>query len=192
MTVTNLFPTPIWTYDFADSELAHIQDEISKKMTAMLAQSNPAPWGDYMTTTWNPNRNTDIEQFQLEGLALGIIQEFRKYMDAIEYVGDGLRLKNSWFSWNKKGGFSFDSCHPHARVMGIYFYQSNGDDGVLRFSNPHPSQTMGHWPCDYKFTPYHYVEPKAGRLVLFPAHLTWRIEPNCTDHELVYCTFTLV
>ena len=190
--LTELFATPIYTLDFEDAELAHIQTEISDKLLPLTAQAQPAPWGDYMRTTWNPRRNTDIEQFQLEGLALGIVKATQGYLTAIKYDGDSLRLGSSWFNWAGRGGFSFDANNPTARVLGCYFYQSTGAEGSLRFSNPHPSQTLGHWPCDYKFQPYHYVEPQAGRLVLWPAHLTWRLEPNCADSELIYSIFTLI
>lgn len=187
-----LFSTPVWTQDFEGPELLHIQTEITDKLVAITAQSAAAPWGDYMSTTWHPSRCTDIEQFQLEGLALGIVKATQGLLTAIQYDGDSLRLGKSWFNWSRKGGFSFDANHPTARIVGCYFHKAQGDEGGLRFSNPHPSQTLGHWPCDYKFQPYHFVDAKEGRLVLWPAYLNWRMEPNCTDSELIYSIFTLI
>jgi uncharacterized protein (TIGR02466 family) len=192
MSLTTLFSTPIWQHDFTEAELSKIQDQIKNKITAMIAQSQPAPWGDSVSTTWNPSRNNDIEQFGLEGLAMGIIDQFLKFLNAMDYRGDGLRLKSSWINWHKRGGFSFEHSHPSARVCGMYIYQSNGEDAKIRFSNPHPSQTLGHWPCDYENQPWHYVDAQAGRLIFWPAYLDVRIEPNCTDNEFVYISFTLV
>jgi uncharacterized protein (TIGR02466 family) len=187
-----LFATPVFVYDFEDRELQEIQEGIEKHMVHMLAQSVASPWSDSIATTYDTKRNTDIEQFRLEHLALGIIKATVDYLHSIEYQGPELRLRNSWVNWYKKGGFAFDHIHPEARVCGVYYYQTSGTDGALRFNNPHDIQQMRGFPCDGALMPYDYVEPKVGRMVLWPSWLSHRVDPNCTDHERISINFTLV
>lgn len=192
MSLTTLFPTSIWVEDYTEAELAHIQDDIAKNIVNIQGQSLSAPWGDSVSTTWNPNRNTDIEQFLIEGLALALIKSGQGYLKDIGYTGPGLRSQHSWFTWHKKGGWAYEHNLPQSKVCGLYVYQGTGSEGSLRITNPHPSQTLGHWPHDADQPPYHYVKLTQGRMILWPAYLNVRIEPNCSDHELIYASFTLI
>ena len=121
--LTKLFPTPLWVEDFELAELAHIQSDILKNLVNIQGQTLPAPWGESVSTTWNPNRNTDVDQFLIEGLALGIIKATQGLLKEVGYEGEHLRLKHSWFTWHRRGGWAFEHSTPAARICGLYVYQ---------------------------------------------------------------------
>jgi uncharacterized protein (TIGR02466 family) len=191
MAAMDFFAVPVLVLDFEDRELADIQAEITKNLPNILNSSMAAPWGDNVSTTFKPGRNQDIMSFVLENTAKGIVRATVEYLGEIGYQGLDLRLKDSWFTWYKKGGFQFDHLNAEARVCGVYYYQTNGEDGALRFNNPNHASALGMFPYDGQTMPVQYIPPKVGRMVLWPAWLSHRIEPNCTDNESISLNFTL-
>jgi len=192
MSLINLFSTPIYVHDFEGETLAGIQDQISKIIPRVDSSIKTAPWGEASGTTWNNQGNHVIEDYQLDKFALALIDAGAQYLTDMEYQGGGVRLHQSWFAWNKRGGFQFDHLHPMSRVSGVYYYQTNGEDGNLQFINPQLHQQMGVWPCDGMIMPNNSFEPKVGRMILWPSWLMHRVEPNCTDHDRISLNFTLV
>jgi uncharacterized protein (TIGR02466 family) len=192
MAAMDFFAVPVLVIDFTDRELADMQAEITKNLPQILNSSVSAPWGDNIVTTFKPGRNQDIMSFLLENVAKGIVKATVEYLGDIGYQGLDLRLKDSWFNWHKKGGFMFDHIHPEARVCGVYYYQTNEQDGALRFNNPNHASALGMFPYDGQTMPAQYIPPKVGRMVLWPAWLSHRVEPNCTENERISLNFTLI
>jgi uncharacterized protein (TIGR02466 family) len=191
MAAMDFFAVPVLVIDFEGEELDAIQAEIAKNFVNLTKSASPAPWGDNITTTFKPGRNQDVMSFVLENTAKGIVKATVEYLGEIGYQGLDLRLKDSWFNWHRKGGFMFDHVNPDARVCGVYHYQTNGEDGALRFNNPNHASAMGMFPYDGQTMPVQYIPPKVGRMVLWPAWLSNRVEPNCTDNERITLNFTL-
>lgn len=192
MPVQDFFAVPVFIKDFEERELADIQEEITKYLPKLLGLSTTAPWGDNIATTFNNKRNDDIQSFQMTNLAKGLVEATIQYLGDIGFQGLELRLKDSWVNWHKKGGFMFDHVHLDARVCGVYYYQTNGEDGALRFNHPNHASQLGMFPYDGQIQPVQYIPPKIGRMVLWPAWLNHRVEPNCTDNERISINFTLV
>lgn len=191
MPVHDLFATPIFVKDFEGETLAQIQDQIKGKITLIDAAMKEAPWGGATRSTWTPGHCHAIENLGLEKMALGIIDAGVEYLGQIGYDGPDLRMASSWFNWISKGGFQFDHVHPGTRISGVYYYQTNEEDGDLRFTSPLPHMQMGMWPYDSMIMPEQHITPKVGRMVLWPSWLSHRVEPNLTDHDRISLSFTL-
>ena len=186
------FSTPVFVYDFEGEELDKIQAIITEQMTRVRGAEHLAPWGENVGTTFDQRRNHDIESFGLEPLAMGLITAVNEYQKEIEYTGPGLRLAESWFNFFRKGGFQFEHVHPGSRVSGIYYFQTNEQDGAVRFIDPVTQVLMGSFPYDGDEPPALQIAPKVGRMILFPSWLAHRVQPNCTDHERISLSFNLI
>jgi uncharacterized protein (TIGR02466 family) len=191
MATMDFFAVPVLVIDFEGEELEAIQQEITDNLGKITPTAIAAPWGDNVSTTFSSGRNQDIMSFMLQNIAKGIVNATVGYLGEIGYQGLELRLNHSWFNWHKKGGFMFDHVSPDARVCGVYHYQTNGEDGALRFNNPNHASAMGMFPYDGQTMPVQYIPPKVGRMILWPSWLSNRVEPNCTDSERITLNFTL-
>ena len=191
MATIDFFAVPVLVMDFQGEELDAIQAEITKNLPNITNSASSAPWGDNIKTTFKPGRNQDIMSFLLQNTAKGIIKATVEYLGEIAYQGPELRLEHSWFNFFTKGGFQFDHLYSAARVCGVYYYQTNEEDGAIRFNNPNHATALGMFPYDGQTMPAQYISPKVGRMILWPAWFSHRVEPNCTDHERISLNFTL-
>ncbi len=188
----DIFPTPIYVRDLEGEQLAQANREISERMTTILAASTPVPAVPNFATTWNPKRNDDIQNYNLEGLMLAIIDAGVDYLGDIGYQGRDLRLQHSWLNWAGHQSYMFDHDYPQAKLCGTYYYQTSGTDGDRVFANPVPPAALGLWPYDWDIVPKYSVQPQVGRLVLWPAWLKNRIEVNLQQTEQITVNFTLI
>lgn len=190
--IENIFSTPIWTYDFTGEEFEKIQEEIGQAIDKIRAQASPAPWDDNLLTTFNNRRNEDIEQFLLTNLALGLGRNTGQFLESLDYQGLDLRIKQSWVNFMGKNSQITDHVHPDSRVSGVYYYAANPKSAPLEFKHPVGQLSMGMWPYDNEIMPLYSIDPKPGRLVLWPSWLVHRVAPNVSDQERISFNFTLV
>ncbi len=188
----DIFPCPIYVKDLEGETLSKCQNEIAEKMPTILASSTAVASVPNFATTWHPRRNDDIHSFQLEGLMLALIDTGVEYLGDIGYQGRELRLQTSWTNWAGHQSYMFDHSYPAARVCGTYYYQTTETDGDRVFQNPVPPAALGHWPYDWDIEPSYSIQPKVGRLVLWPAWLKNRVEVNTQDSEQITINFTLI
>jgi uncharacterized protein (TIGR02466 family) len=98
-------------------------------------------------------------------------------------------LNDSWFNFSNKGDFQFDHNHGTEKFSGVYYYQTTGVDGDIKFSTPNIGEKLGMGVSrsvqSVSFTPI------VGRMLIFPAYLEHRVEPNKTDNERISITFNI-
>jgi len=93
-----------------------------------------------------------------------------------------------WANINPRYAFNRHHTHPHALWSGVYYVQTPDNCGLLYFSDPRPQTQV--------LTPYYdpqrrpmetwnevYFQPKAGRLIVFPAWLVHAVQPNLTEEQ---------
>jgi len=143
------------------------------------------PWGDTVGTTFKYRKiNRDIETFNLDHLKKHIFG-----LAEIIYPGYKFTLNESWVNFSNKGNFQFDHAHGNEKLAGVYYYQTNGLDGDIKFTTPNIYEKMG-LGID-RGTKFVSSDPKVGRLILFPAYMEHRVEPNLTDNERISISFNL-
>jgi uncharacterized protein (TIGR02466 family) len=185
------FNTPIYVRDVEPEVQALIQAEVETALPAMEKNRGGPEWNKAVNSTWSPRGNSDVATFLLSNLAQEITAATVDYLTEIKYTGMPLRLGASWVNWHDQGAFQFDHHHAWARVCGVYYYQTNEQDGNLRFSNPVSEVRAGLFPGDGVEPPAIFVTPKVGRLVLWPHWLQHRVEVNSTEHQRISINFNL-
>lgn len=112
---------------------------------------------------------------------------------ALEEYGNGIRvndhnlhLSNMWFNFNGRDNYNITHSHPGSLVAGVLYVQTPEDCGEIVFIDPllHNSSEI-----DENVTEA-YV-PTAGEMILFPAHLPHRVEPNYSDELRISVSFNI-
>jgi len=191
MPIENWFSTPIFVHDFEDSELSDIQSEISLAIPAAKTCYQASPWGDSVDTTFDFQGTNDIERFKMSVFLSKINWTVDQYVDSIRYQGPAFTVTESWFNFSKTNGFQFDHTHAGSRISGVYYYQTNNNDGNIRFQNPNPFAHFRGFPADGVPNESISYKPKNGRIILFPSWLTHRVNKNLTSNERISISFNL-
>lgn len=100
------------------------------------------------------------------------------------------KMLSSWFTLNKKNMYSHIHMHGDADIAGVYYFQTNGEDGELFFENPNKALRSSH--CFRHIQQRIYYKPEVGKLILFPGWLEHGVTTNLTDNHRMSLSFNLV
>jgi uncharacterized protein (TIGR02466 family) len=124
----------------------------------------------------------------------------RRYMAELGSGGDPLRARNSgayeirgcWSVWLRTGGFHVDHVHPQGWISAACYIatpkaveDSGSKEGWIRFGQP-PVQPPGGLLAE------HFVQPRPGRLVLFPAWMWHGTVPFTSDERRLTVAFDVL
>lgn len=104
----------------------------------------------------------------------------------------GFRISGSWSSRTRTLGYHVNHIHPKGWISSSYYIavpkaaENEGEHaGWIQFGQP--SEEFGS-----AFSPYRFVKPKAGRLVLFPSYVWHGTVPFSTAEERLTIAFDVV
>lgn len=124
----------------------------------------------------------------------------RAYMAALGTGDDPTRVRNRgayeikgcWSVWLKPGGFHVDHVHPQGWLSSACYIatpkaaeNSKSKEGWIRFGQP-PIQPPGGLPAQ------HFVQPRPGRLVLFPSWMWHGTVPFASDERRLTMAFDVL
>jgi uncharacterized protein (TIGR02466 family) len=186
LNISPYFGVHILTMDFHGDVLTKIQQEITDAMPEVRKLDLANPWGDTMLTSFKYDKiNRDLDTYKLDTLKSNVMTMLNIMVpDYNSFV-----INDSWFNFSNKGNFQFDHNHGTEKFSGVYYYQTTGDDGDIKFSTPNIGEKLGMGVSrsvqSVSFTPI------VGRMLIFPAYLEHRVEPNKTDNERISITFNI-
>jgi uncharacterized protein (TIGR02466 family) len=186
MPIENLFSTPIWIAESESSEeLDLYQQELAYVMAIMKEADMRNPWGDTVETSFKFGNTVNIID-HMPAFKNYLIKNVRKYLKTPENFPDTVFIRESWWNISRRGGFQHWHSHPRNDISGVWFYQTNEQDGNLMFKPT--ASALSH----SLFSPGFYtVFPKVGKLVLFPSWLEHAVWLNNTDSERITVSFNL-
>ena len=188
----NLFSTPVYEYSGSIEETFLVQHEIKTILPNILAADafeNPEGWNDGVRTNIKSRYNT-IEDFQMKNLAAYIENHVRKYIsltDAWEPMPN--KLGHSWINLVDKGSRQDWHQHQDATISGTYYFQTSETDGNITFRTPNQFVELELFPIGPSVNKFVSVQPKIGKIVLFPGWLTHRVEENTQDSTRISISF---
>ena len=106
-------------------------------------------------------------------------------------------LGNMWANINYQGGYNKAHIHPNATYSGVYYVKSLPNSGNLVCNDPRPG-IQTHMPVRVKGTPPKHLwrevhlEPKEGRIIMFPAWLWHCVEPNESGDIRISVSFNFI
>jgi uncharacterized protein (TIGR02466 family) len=186
MSLHNLFATPVWiTESKSADELISLQDEFAYVMAVMTETDMRNPWGDTVETSFKFAKNVNIMD-HMPQFKQYIINNVREYIKTPAGHPDPGVIRESWWNVSRRGGFQHWHTHPLNDISGVWFHQTSGRDGNLLLKPT--DSALGH----SIFSPGFYtVEPKVGKLVLFPSWLEHAVWLNNTDSERITVSFNM-
>jgi uncharacterized protein (TIGR02466 family) len=192
MSIVNLFSTPIYEHNGSIEETFLVQHEIKTMLPNIFSVDtfeNPAGWNDGVKTNIKSRYNT-IEDFKMKNLAAYIethVRNYVKLIDAWEPMPN--KLGHSWINIVDKGSRQEWHQHQDASISGTYYYQTSGDDGDITFRTPNPFTDLELFPLGSGVNKFHSVQPKVGKLILFPGWLAHKVEENTQDSTRISISF---
>jgi len=199
MGLQNWFSIPGYCHDIKGDELDSVQAEITNKITDIKWRAESNVWDDNINTTfkYDPEKQNanDLDLFELTTTKEVILKHVEKYCSFFDYNVD---LHSSWFNFSQKGSFQF--AHDHvtdpnsdhsAQISGVYYYQTNGDDGDIVFINPFDAARYFEFGRVSSRSNNIYT-PTVGRLLLFPSYVQHKVRPNKTDSTRISLAFNFV
>ena len=182
------FPTNIYGKDVElDNKL--FADEIIKwsKRDPGIKKSNRNSW--HSTTEMHK-----IPVFQ------PIVKELFLMMNDIwkeEWLDREPMLGNMWANINPTGGSNAPHIHPNSLFSGVYYVKAPQNSGGLVCNDPRPGVQLS-MPIRKKDKPPKHLwkeihlEPKEGRIIIFPFYLWHSVEPNQSNDIRISVSFNFI
>ena len=190
--IKQIFSTPIYEYDGTIDEIFLVQNEIKNTLPRIQQTDtfeNPTGWNDGVQTNIKSRYNT-IEDFQMNNLSAYIEKHVRNYVKmtgALEPKPN--KLAHSWINLVSKDQRQDWHQHQDATISGTYYYQTSGIDGGIVFRTPNQFVELELFSIGSMVGKQHVIQPKNGKIILFPGWLSHRVELNTTDHTRISISF---
>ena len=106
-------------------------------------------------------------------------------------------LGNMWANINPPGGYNAPHVHPNSLFSGVYYIKSLKNSGRLSCIDPRPGVQLN-MPTRKKGELPKYLwrevnlEPKEGRIIMFPYYLWHSVEPNESNDIRISVSFNFI
>ena len=131
-----------------------------------------------------------INDYELTNFRKELDYHINAYLDALNFPHDRTyKIDSSWMTLNRHKEHSRLHNHGSSDLSGVYYIQTNGEDGDLYFNTPAAmwgtSYLTAHLHCDL------YAKPAVGKIFLFPAGLMHGVTGNDTKDDRVSIAFNI-
>ena len=185
-----LFAVPIILKQAKDKQFESIQEELLGVANSVdFAQINGWSHDTHMLSPDPFNSNIVVDN-KCSNFLDFLEETLTEYIETITGEAEfGYEIQESWFTKTLKGKYAHEHHHGYADISGVYYINTNQQDGNLVFDNIH-SQMAG----SYIFANLPGKQPmplQNGLLILWPGplkHGTWE---NNTDNERMSLSFNI-
>ena len=183
--IENIFPIPIYSNTVGNIE------EIQKEMGSCVEKLQYEMTDKHRMYCNDHSYSSDvISDHKLEHFYKELGVHIIKYGDALGFsTGKYSALSNwkidsSWIVVYKKGNYCQAHSHGFVDMAGIYYINTNGDDGNLYFISPRDSGI----PSLARAMEY---QPEVGKIMMWPGWLHHGVEENFTDNDRIALSFNI-
>ena len=184
------FPTPVY---IADIEHTTLNQELEKDIIAWSNQDK----GVVRTNVKSWHSPTNMNELPEYQKLVSMLYEAQKTIYDQEHLNSEPVLGNMWANINPPGGMNRAHQHPNSLWSGVYYVKAPKNSGHLKIDDPRsvasmsrPKQKEGKVP-DRLLRETNY-EPKAGRLIMFPAWLMHCVDPNESNDIRISVSFNFL
>tara|TARA_B100001996_G_scaffold304297_1_gene245180 strand:- start:556 stop:1116 length:561 start_codon:yes stop_codon:yes gene_type:complete len=182
--IENIFPTSIY-YDYVNNreeiqnELGRCAETLNYEITDQLR----------MYSNDHSYQTNIIGDRKLNIFAEALDTHLQNYCSEVGFPMRPYKLDSSWFVVYKKSNHCTVHSHGHVDISGVYYIDTNGEDGNLFFVCPNPSLMSS--LCFLK-SPIWEHKPEVGKIMLWPGWLQHGVDENLTDHTRIALAFNIV
>lgn len=194
--VLHNFGVPVYTHSLSGDVLDAVQKDLGQVYNDYVAQGkfkhNSASRSHMLSdVTFNSNflNELDIKSFKdeldthlryylkLTGSDVGVSRPF-------DY-----KITGSWMTLNKENSYAVVHSHGDTDISGVYYFQTNGQDGNLFFETANKLTKSSYCFRNYGNVWEH--QPEVGKLILFPGWLEHGVGTNHTTGDRVSVSFNI-
>lgn len=188
----DLFPTPVWSFEFPESlDAGRFAQEIQtlrKKDPHGVLITNQGGWHSRPDLLDKPGLAT-LFQWSA-GCCQAALTEL-----GWDFSLARPRFNNAWAMINSPGHSVRAHLHPNSLFSGVIYLQAPPESGSISFLDPRNGAQMLLPPLRPKGTGIlngrHEELPQAGRLLLFPAWLWHEVGSNKSEQERICISFNV-
>ena len=184
------FPTPIYIANLNEPGL---NEQLERDITAWankdkgLNRTNVDGWH-------SPTNMNELPEYKK---LIDILYEAQRTIYEQEHLDSEPYLGNMWANINPPGGLNRAHMHPNALWSGVYYVKAHPDSGHLKVDDPRAAASMSRprqksGPTPSRLWRETSFEPKAGRLIMFPAWLTHCVDPNKSNDNRISVSFNFM
>ena len=184
------FPTPIYIADLNEEGL---NEQLERDIIAWanrdkgLNRTNIKGWH----STTNMNELPEYKRL------VNLLFEAQRTIYQQEHLDSEPYLGNMWANINPPGGMNRAHIHPNSLWSGVYYVKALSNSGHLRIDDPRAAASMSRprqkqGPTPDRLWRETSFEPKAGRLIMFPAWLTHCVDPNNSKDIRISISFNFM
>jgi uncharacterized protein (TIGR02466 family) len=174
----DLFPTAVLQFSREDDGLDERLRSAVEELSTAEADGPKDRIGGQGYFEWQSR--TDLQaSAPFDRLADVLAEAADAYLDALGLVPTRLHLTELWANISRSGGSHAAHAHPNSFLSAVYFLTVPPGAGALQFVDPRPQAQVLSVEVrapSLRNARLVGVEPKAGRLVVFPSWLTHRVD----------------
>ena len=184
------FPTPVYIADLNEEGL---NEQLERDIIAWanrdkgLNRTNIKGWH----STTNMNELPEYKRL------IDLLFEAQRTIYQQEHLDSEPYLGNMWANINPPGAMNRAHMHPNSLWSGVYYVKALPNSGHLKVEDPRsiaamsrPRQKEG--PTPSRLWRETHFEPKAGRLIMFPAWLVHCVDPNNSNDIRISISFNFM
>ena len=185
------FPTIIYIKDIPNPE--QLNSYLEKHILEWSSQDK----GIHKTNVNGWHSKTDMNH---KSEYKPLVQELFQMQNEIiqeEYLDIEPKLGNMWANINPPGGYNLSHLHPNSFFSGAYYIKASPNSGRLSLMDPRPgaqqcmpARKKGKIPRELWRDAYY--EPVPGRLIMFPAWMWHKVEPNKSNDTRISVSFNFI
>ena len=184
------FPTPVYILDINDMS---INKQLEKDILNWYYEDK----GIRRTNINGWHSKTTMHEMPEYKRLTNALYEAQKKIYIEEDLDSEPFLGNMWANVNPKGGMNRAHVHPNSLWSGVYYVKANKNSGHLKIDDPRSIALMSRPRLKEKQHPMRLwressFEPKAGRLIMFPAWLVHCVDPNMSDELRISVSFNFM
>ena len=185
------FPTIIYIKDLPNA------NELNTYLEKQIIEWSNKDKGVNKTNVNGWHSQTDMHlKKEYDPLSKELFQMQKEIIEE-EYLDMNPKLGNMWANINPPGGYNNSHIHPNSLFSGVYYVKGQPNSGRLSLMDPRPgaqqcmpTRKKGKLPSElWRET---YYDPIPGRLIMFPAWMWHKVEPNKSNDIRISVSFNFI
>ena len=185
-----MFPLPVFIDKASGKEFESIDSELNDLANKIEFSQRPGWNPDTHMLSPDPFNTNIVKDYDCKNFLQYLEKSISRYVSPIVRVPFDYCLNASWLTKTLKGKYAAEHHHGTADISGVYYVDTNGEDGVLKFDNIHSYACAN--PLIALLPGETPMPLETGVIILWPGYLKHKTDPNTTDHERISLSFNIV
>jgi uncharacterized protein (TIGR02466 family) len=186
MNIENLYATPVLIKKL--DNYMDVNYDITKSINDINWHTKKE-WGEPNHISTIDFGDDIIKSKNFFGLSNAIDSCLKEYCKEIDFVYREYNRK-SWILKIKKGHFAHSHNHAPTDISGVYYYQTNENDGHFFFESPNTYFETSN--CfKNKYGQRFLQKPEVGKIIFFPGWLRHGVFLNSSDNDRISISFNI-